>query len=311
MIFSVDHLAKEVTAILESLPEYPEGEAGTLKLSHGTAKAGRTERWYNPKIGRFLYTPNPISIEYPALEQGDGGNWITWMSAAQDECLAMKSLAKDASGRVLIGGLGLGILPWMCAAKPLVKSVTVVELQPGVIDLVRPVIDHPKITVVHDDVRDYLTSTTEKYDYIGLDIWPDIGRAVMYADEAKATARRALTRNGIVRVWLDEIAQRLTRNDTIRKSARAARKTDGQMLDNPQMVSDRACDFCGATPFIDCYGFCLDCFANTGVLEFAGPRVFGKAYRLSVRAKAGELNHLAKPFPEFYAAITGQTAEIK
>ena len=311
MIFSVDHLAKEVAAILEALPEYPEGEAGTLKLSHGTAKSGRTERWYNPKIGRLLYTPNPISIEYPALEQGDGANWLTWMSAAQDECLAMKSLAKDATGRVLIGGLGLGILPWMCAAKPLVNSIAVVELQQGVIDLVGPVIAHPKITIVQDDVRDYLTSTTEKYNYIGLDIWPDIGRAVMHSEEAKATARPALTRNGVARTWLDEIAGRLIRSDAIGKAAKQAQKTHGRMLDNPRMVDNRACDFCGATPFIDCYGFCLDCFANAGILQLAGAEVLRKTRQLSDRVKAGELNHLAEPFPEFYAAITGQISEIK
>lgn len=310
MIFSVDHLAKEVTAILASLPEYPEAEAGSLKLSRGTMNAGSTDRWYNPKVGRLLYTKNPVSIEYPVLEQWDVGGWFTWMSATPDECSAMKSLAKDASGRVLIGGMGLGILPWLCAAKPLVNSVTVVELQQGVIDLVGPVITHPKIAIVQDDVWGYLTSTAEKYDYIGLDIWPDIGRAVIQSASARSAALSALTRSGVARAWLDEIADRFTQKDTVLKAARQAQKTHGRMLDNPRVVDNRACDFCGANPFIDCYGFCLECFANTGLRELAGPEVIEKANRLLARAKAGELNHLAKPFPEFYEYVMRQgTAE--
>ena len=306
MIFNVDHLAAHCTTTLASLPDYPEVEQGTLKLSRSKGETGRTERWYNPKMGRFLYTKNPMPIEYPALEQLDLDTWITWMSGSPDECLAMSSMARSASGDVLIGGLGLGILAWLCAAKPTVRSVTVVEMQQGVIDIVSPVISHPKIAVIQDDAREYISKTTDKYDFIGLDTWPDAGSAVREAPHAKTFASRAINRGGIVRTWLDEIADRLTQSDTLSKAAKLAHDTRGAMLDEPKMIGDRACDFCGANPFIDCYGFCLECFIYTGVRDMAGDEMAVKTLQLIARMNSGELDHLAKPYPEMYDYIISQ-----
>ena len=305
MLFDIDHLATQCASILASLPEYPEVEQGTLKLSKSRGETGRTERWYNPRIGRLLYTENPMPIEYPVLEQLDVDNWITWMSGSPDECLAMSSMARSASGQVLIGGLGLGILGWLCASKPTVRSVTVVEIQQGVIDIVGPVIDHPKISIVRGNVGEYLDTTSARYDFIGLDTWPDVGSAVSKAQRVKARAGRALTRNGLVRTWLDEIADRLTQNDTLAKAAKKAQETRGEMLDTPKMIGDQACDFCGANPFIDCYGFCIECFTNTGVRDMAGAEVTEMTYRLLARAHGGELDYLAEPYPDMYEYIVG------
>ena len=106
MIFDITHLAKLYSEILAKLPLYPEVERGSLRLGKSVGESGRTERWYNPRIGRFLYARNPIPIEYPALEQKTGSDWLIWMSGAPDECLAMESMARRSSGDVLIGGLG-------------------------------------------------------------------------------------------------------------------------------------------------------------------------------------------------------------
>ena len=306
MIFPIDHLASEWAATLAALPEYPVQELGSLKLSRGTGQAGRTERWYNPKIGRLLYAKTPMAIEYPSLKQSDGEDWIIWMSGAQDECLAMRSMAWSAAGHVLIGGLGLGILAWLCASRPLVKSVTVIEIQPVVIDIVRPVVNHPKIAVEQGDIWEYLARTTGRYDFIGLDTWPDAGQAVLESPHAKDYSRRALTRNGIVRTWLDEIADRLIQSNALENAAQTARKTRGKMLDNPQMTGTRACDFCGANPFIDCYGFCIECFYHTGICAEAGDEIQAKAKRLLARMTGGELDHLAEPYPEMYQYVVSQ-----
>ena len=306
MIFPIDRLAQEWVTTLAALPQYPTLEVGSLKLSIGRGQAGRTERWYSPKAGRFLYTKTPLSIDYPSLGQRVEGDWVTWMSGAPDECLAMGSMAKSASGDVLIGGLGLGILAWLCASNPLVNSVTVIEIQQRVIDIVAPVIAHPKIAIAHNDVWRYIDETRTKYDCIGLDIWPDVGRAVLESPASKSRARQALARGGVVRTWLDEIADRLISKDTLAKAARQTRQTQGRMLDNPQMVGDRACDFCGANPFIDCYGFCMECFIQTGVCQNAGGIVTQKTRALIQRSASGELNHLAEPYPEMYEYLVGQ-----
>lgn len=109
----------------------------------------------------------------------------------------------------------------------------------------------------------------------------------------------------MVRTWLDEIAERLVQTDVRNRSAVRARESAGAMLVEPRMVDDRACEFCGANPFIDCYDFCLECFVNTGVCYAAGPEVAEKTHALMWRANSGELNHLAKPYPEMYEYIIG------
>ena len=309
MIFPVDHLASEWHKVLAALPEYPALELGPLKLDKGIGQAGRTERWYNPKLGRLLYAKTPMTVEYPSLEQSDGENRTMWMSGAQDECLAMQSMARSAAGHVLIGGLGLGILAWLCAAKPLVKSVAVIEINPGVIDLVRPVVNHPKIAVEQGDIQEYLDRTADKYDFIGLDTWPDAGSAVLESQSAKNYCQRALARNGIARTWLDEITDRLIQSNALEKAAQTARKTRGKMLDYPQMAGNRACDFCGANPFIDCYGFCIECFYNTGICAAAGDEIRTKAERLTARATGGELDYLAESYPEMYQYVAGRRSD--
>ena len=277
MLSEIDYLAKECAEVLDALPEYPEVDRGAFRISKGFSKAGSSNNgWYNPRTARIMYIENPTSIEYPALEEYMNDRWAVWMSASPMECLSMKSHAKAASGHVLIGGLGLGILAWLCASKPLVKSVTVVELRQEVIDLVLPVIAHPKIAVVNGDIWGYVDTTKERYDFISLDIWQNLGNAILDAFPAKERAARALKRGGSARTWLDEIANRLSRTDALAKSAERARRTRGKMLDEPKMVGDRACDFCGAKPFIDCYGFCPECFVNLGICQAAGQEVFDK-----------------------------------
>ena len=212
----------------------------------------------------------------------------------------MKSHSNNAAGHVLIGGLGLGILAWLCASKSIVKSVTVIELQREVIDLISPIIEHPNVTVIQDDVWGYIGKTKDRYDFISLDIWPDMGSAVLQSFDAKHRARRVIRRGGLVRTWLDEIANRLNQTDALMKAVKHAQNTHGHMLDKPKMVDSKGCDFCGATPFIDCYGFCLECFVSTGICEYAGNSIIAKAERLRLRALNGELNYLAEPYPELH-----------
>ena len=306
MIFDITHLAKLYSEILTKLPLYPEVERSSLRLGKSVGESGRTERWYNPRIGRFLYARNPMAVEYPALEQKTASDWTTWMSGAPDECLAMESMARRSSGDVLIGGLGLGILAWLCAARSSVTSVTVVELQQSVVNLIAPVISHTKITITRGDVWQYIEQTSHKFDFVALDTWPDVGSAVQESSTAKTRAARVLSNRGMVRTWLDEIAERLVQTDLLNRSAVRARESGGAMLVEPRMVDNRACDFCGANPFIDCYGFCLECFANTGIRYAAGPDVAEKTRVLMLRASSGELNHLAKPYPEMYEYIIGK-----
>ena len=86
---------------------------------------------------------------------------------------------RNASGDVLIAGLGLGMIATACARKPSVKSVTVLELCSSVMRLVLPYLEKveefkQKVVVVQADARRW--QTDRKFDAVWLDIWPNISR---------------------------------------------------------------------------------------------------------------------------------------
>ena len=86
------------------------------------------------------------------------------MSDSPQECFLQYEAYRNAKGKVLVGGLGLGVYASMIALKKEVTEVVVVEISKDVIKLCRP--SHPKIRVINDDIWKYLKNPKEKFDYI-------------------------------------------------------------------------------------------------------------------------------------------------
>jgi hypothetical protein len=79
-----------------------------------------------------------------------------------------------ARGHVLIGGLGLGMCAEMMRRMPAVKTITVVERNQDVIDLIAPQLT-PGIHIVKGDVRQFLQTTALRFDFAYHDIWYSCG----------------------------------------------------------------------------------------------------------------------------------------
>ena len=95
-----------------------------------------------------------------------------WMSDAPYEKTTQKLLVDVCEGKVLVGGLGLGIVVEPLAAKDSVTRIVVVEKSPEVIEMVWKHLDHKgKGTVVCQDIFDYLKTTKEDFNYICIDVW--------------------------------------------------------------------------------------------------------------------------------------------
>jgi hypothetical protein len=76
-------------------------------------------------------------------------------------------------GHVLIAGLGMGMLLWPILARKSVLSLTVVEKDPEVFDLILPYVpDDLRLSVEEGDIFTY--KPTRKYNTIYFDIWADI-----------------------------------------------------------------------------------------------------------------------------------------
>lgn len=97
------------------------------------------------------------------------------MSNTPMEVRTNRAAYRAARGRVLINGLGLGMLLDGILRKEEVESVRVIEVDKDVISLVAPrFVDNPKFELVHADAFEYHPEKGEVFDYVWHDIWDDV-----------------------------------------------------------------------------------------------------------------------------------------
>jgi len=96
------------------------------------------------------------------------------MSDTAMERITNKGFIQHASGRVLIAGLGVGLILQAILEKSEVTEVVVVEKYQDVIDLVAERFAHPKLRIVCADIFEYNLPKEERFDTIYFDIWAEI-----------------------------------------------------------------------------------------------------------------------------------------
>lgn len=144
------------------------GESGEWKLSRFSvtsqgAKMHNLREVFNGR-SRFIYPG-----EYWGLYR----NGKIIMSNTPAEIEDHWKFIEEASGKVLVGGLGLGMVLKSLLDKKAVTKVTVVEKSLDVINLVAlAYIDDPRVEIVNADIFEY--KPTDRYDCAWFDIWDDI-----------------------------------------------------------------------------------------------------------------------------------------
>lgn len=123
-----------------------------------------------------------------------------------------------ARGRVLVGGLGLGMVVHALNAKKEVEHITVVEINEHVIKLIAPTL--PKnIEVVHADVEQFVETArqqkpTPKWDTIFFDIWPTISTDDgPQISRLHRRSRKLLNPGGWMNSWAAEIRRQMKREE--------------------------------------------------------------------------------------------------
>ena len=99
-----------------------------------------------------------------------------WMSITPNEINTMEPYIKEASGDVLVLGLGLGYYPFMVSLKDNVKNIVIVELDNKIIDLFKKNLlplfpNKDKITIIQGDAIEYLKKNKRHFDYVFADLW--------------------------------------------------------------------------------------------------------------------------------------------
>lgn len=154
----------------------------------------------------------PIAIhKTPFKTLGLNQNNQPWMSITPNEMITMQEYIDKASGNVFTSGLGLGYFAYMCAIKPEVKSITIVETQFNIIKLfsryILPQFGEyaSKINIVKDDLFEYveLNNIKEIFDFSFIDIYMghSDGMNAYYRLEEMLSE---YTGNGVVNYWLEQ-----------------------------------------------------------------------------------------------------------
>jgi len=112
---------------------------------------------------------------------------------------------------VLVVGMGSGMTAGATAVHPSVERVTLVEIEDQVRGVARTfeaynhrLLDHPKVRVVVNDGRNFLTTTDRMFDVITADpIHPWFkGAGYLYSSEYFALAAKHLRPGGVIAQWL-------------------------------------------------------------------------------------------------------------
>jgi hypothetical protein len=142
----------------------PEQEQGVAKIKHVTvtprdAQFASMRREHLLREGTYcqLFVNGQLVMSDTPYERSTNGE-----------------IRNKAHGRVLIAGLGVGLILKPILENPEVEYVKVVEKHQDVIDLVAPHYTHDKLEVVCADIFHWKPEKGEKYNVIYFDIWPNI-----------------------------------------------------------------------------------------------------------------------------------------
>ncbi len=177
-----------------------------------------------------------------------------YMTDTPYEIETNRKAIEHARGDVLDLGLGIGYFSHHAKQKKEVKSVTIVEKQKEIIDLVYPAIKNKKTKIIHDDAMKFLRKNKKKYDMINIDF---LGGMLPF-DEMKKLRKlgeKNLKPDGIVVLWQEDVWEKV--KDRIKKGNM---RPTGVGLFDP-------CIGCGKTFRYDYAGLCMDCSDELGISE--------------------------------------------
>lgn len=142
---------------------------------------GQSGKW---RVERFTVRPHDLHESLRLIKTGRGvpagvytglyhGRSIV-MSDTPDEIRDHLHFIYRAHGRILVHGLGLGMVLKALLLKPEVTHVDVVEKSADVLALVGPSYSDPRVSIHHGDAYSFQFPPGTRWNYAWHDIWPDI-----------------------------------------------------------------------------------------------------------------------------------------
>ncbi len=175
---------------------YPEKKFGSARIRREFYNYGYFNN-YGVRGYKFFNVIKPIpitslEIKYNNNDNGNNGSrdngnngsrdnrirydWETWMVDDPPHYWSMQDYASRSMGKVLVAGLGLGLVLWDLSNNVDVNSITVIELNKDVIGLISPLL--PKVEdcdmefrIINKDFYEFINETEEQFDRLIIDLW--------------------------------------------------------------------------------------------------------------------------------------------
>jgi hypothetical protein len=144
----------------------PNGESGEYKIQQCTTTTGE-DSWLNYAAYRNIASGN-----YTVLYRKFGTSWLNIMQDTEQEYEEHDWMMSRLSGDILIGGLGIGMINIPLLASSNITSVTIVEKEQDVIDLVwDDCAKDDRFTLVCDDIHTWTPPEGSSWDVGWFDTW--------------------------------------------------------------------------------------------------------------------------------------------
>lgn len=141
----------------------------------------------NWKLQKFEIKPGDIGAMFDGIAPG---KYIRLLH--DDECVMSDTNMEkrtnsefciNAHGDIIIGGLGIGMIVMAVQDKPEVHSITVIEKNEEVIEMIASQLNfNDKVNIICDDVFSWKPDRGVKYDMVYMDIWNYINSEIYNAE---------------------------------------------------------------------------------------------------------------------------------
>lgn len=129
-----------------------------------------------------------------------------WMGVEPAEISSFEPFIKEAHGKILLMGCGLGYVAYMLSLKDNVDEITIVELDKDIKTMFETYLKpqmNSKISIIEGDALEFLdVEDISKYDYCSVDIWH--GAMEMFPIYTKCLLLEQKHKNTHFHYWLEE-----------------------------------------------------------------------------------------------------------
>lgn len=187
--------------------DIPEGESGEYRIERFVIDDKGKEH-HNLLESIHNSRRNVPSGSFTRLMKGRS-NWNgPIMSDTPAEVLDHLEPIRKAKGKILITGLGIGMVLDACLKKESVEHATVIEFSEDVIKLVAPHYQErygDRLEIIHADALEWKSPRGSKYGMVWHDIWPNI--CADNWEDMKALKRRYARKSQWVGCWAWDLVQ--------------------------------------------------------------------------------------------------------